>query len=279
MAKLILSAFADEYSKDFEEQCRGMRELGVEYIEIRGVDGKNVSDLNDEDVARVKSTLAKYGIKISTIGSPLGKIKVDGDMDAHLAKAERVFQIARELDTKYVRMFSFYLPDGKTREECRSDVLAAVGKLLDLADKYGVTLCHENEGNIYGESPADGYDVISYFGGRLKCVLDMGNYVLKNHNPTEAYEKLGDYIQYFHIKDALYSGSVVPPGCGEANIQGILAAYKASDKPDTFVSLEPHLHNFVGLSALGDKCFDTPYRYDTQADSFKDALVRLKELI
>ena len=47
-ANYILSAFADEASASFPEQLEALREAGIDRIEIRGVDGTNVSALTDE---------------------------------------------------------------------------------------------------------------------------------------------------------------------------------------------------------------------------------------
>lgn len=278
MEKFRLSAFADEYSDSFEEQCSALKAFGYNYIEIRGVDGKNVSTLTDEEVARVKSILDKYGLGVSSIGSPIGKIKLGGDLNSHFALAERVFKTAKALGANNVRIFSFYLPDGKTREDCKDIVISALSRLLDLADSYGVTLCHENEALIYGESPDCCLELLNYFSGRLKCVFDMGNFVLDGYNPYEAYKKLYDYIEYFHIKDALYAGAIVPAGKGEAQIKEILSDYKSKNE-GYFITLEPHLQTFSGLNALVGKSFDNPYKYENQKLAFEDAVKHLEVLL
>ena len=248
-------------------------------MEMRGVNGKNVSTLTKEEVAQAKGVLNDYGIKVSSIGSPLGKIKLDGDITAHLETAKRVFDTANELGASNIRVFSFYLPDGKTREECRGQVFDELAKLVKLSEEYGVTLCHENEALIYGESPEKCLEILEYFGGRLKCVLDMGNFVLDGYNPMDAYKLLGKHIEYFHIKDALYAGAIVPAGKGEAQIKEILDEYKANGQKDTFITLEPHLQTFSGLNALVGKSFDNPYKYENQRTAFEDAVVKLKELL
>jgi len=183
MVKLTVSAFSDEYADGLKEQCQALNGFGIEYMEMRGVNGKNVSTLTKDEVAQAKSVLNEYGIKVSSIGSPLGKIKLDGDLDGHLATAKRVFETANELGAKNIRMFSFYLPDGKTREECRGQVFDELEKLVKLSEEYGVTLCHENEALVYGESPEKCLEIAKYFDGRLKCVFDMGNFVLDGYNP------------------------------------------------------------------------------------------------
>ena len=119
MAKLTISAFSDEYADSLQEQCEALNGFGISYMEMRGVNGKNVSTLTKDEVKQAKTILNDYGIKVSSIGSPLGKIKVDGDLDGHLETAKRVFETANELGAKNIRMFSFYLPENKTREESK----------------------------------------------------------------------------------------------------------------------------------------------------------------
>lgn len=279
MANLILSAFSDEYVDSLVEQCKALNSFGITYMEMRGVNGKNVSTLTKEEVLEAKRMLLDYGIQVSSIGSPLGKIKLDGDVEEHLETAKRVFDTANELGTNYIRMFSFYLPEGKTREECKGQVCDELEKLIVLAQKSGVTLCHENEAKIYGESPEKCLELVEYFDGKLKCVFDMGNFVLDGYNPMDAYKLLEKHVEYFHIKDALYAGAIVPAGKGEAQIKEILDLYKATGKKDTFITLEPHLQTFSGLNALVGKTFENPYKYENQQVAFTDAVEKLKELL
>ena len=279
MAKLILSAFSDEYADSLVEQCKALNTFGIHYMEMRGVNGKNVSTLTKAELLETKRTLLDYGIKVSSVGSPLGKIKLDGDLNGHLERAKRIFETANELDAKYIRMFSFYLPEGKTRAECKGQVCDELEKLLLLADSCGVTLCHENEALIYGESPEKCLELVEHFEGKLKCVFDMGNFVLDGYNPMDAYQLLKEYVEYFHIKDALYAGAIVPAGKGEAQIKEILDIYKASGKKDTFITLEPHLQTFSGLNALVGKTFENPYKYENQQVAFTDAVEKLRAIL
>ena len=278
MNKLYLSAFADEYADDFVAQCSALKTFGFNSIEVRGVNGKNVSTLSLEEIENVKAVVDSYGLTVSSIGSPIGKIKLDGDLCGHFEMAERVFKYANVLGAKNVRIFSFYLADGETRESSKQKVIECLEKLLNLAESYGVTLCHENEALIYGESPESCLELLEHFGGKLKCVLDMGNFVLDGYNPYDAYLKLYDYIEYFHIKVALYEGAIVPAGKGEAQIKEILDDYRAKNSSVT-ITLEPHLQTFSGLNALVGKSFDNPYKYENQQLAFEDAVKCLKELL
>ena len=279
MSKLMLSAFADEYADSLCEQCQALNNFGISYMEMRGVNGKNVSMLSKTEIKEAKKVLADYNIKVSAIGSPIGKIKLDGNIAEHLEIAKRVFETANELGAKNIRIFSFYLSEGKTRAECKGQVFDELSKLVKLSEEYDVTLCHENEALIYGESPEKCLEILEYFDGRLKCVLDMGNFVLDGYNPMDAYKLLQKYIEYFHIKDALYAGAIVPAGKGEAQIKDILDDYKVKGKKDTFITLEPHLQTFSGLNALVGKTFENPYKYNDQKEAFTDAVAKLKELL
>lgn len=278
--KFLISAFADEYSENFAEQCKAMNDFGINYIEIRGVNGKNVSVLTSGEVAEAKKVLNDHNLKVSSIGSPIGKIRLDGDLSAHRDMAKRIFETANEFGAKNVRIFSYYLPDGKTRDECKTQVFDELYALLNIAGEYGVTLCHENEALIYGESPEKCKEIADFFGGRIKCVFDMGNFVLDGYNPKKAYALLKNHIEYFHIKDAFYAGAIVPAGKGEAQIKEILGEYAADEKTKkTFITLEPHLQTFSGLNALVGKTFDNPYKYENAQAAFSDAVKKLKDLL
>jgi sugar phosphate isomerase/epimerase len=190
-----------------------------------------------------------------------------------------VFEIANALDAKYVRVFSFYPADGEDIRASRDAVLANLERLLDLADEYGVTLCHENEANIYGEGAEECYDLLAHFGGRRKCVFDMGNFVFCNKDPESAYELLKPYIQYFHIKDACYEGAIVPPGKGDAKIGEILHNFADSADRDVIATLEPHLETFSGLRHLVGRKFENPYKFETKELAFDEAVRLIKEII
>lgn len=279
MAKLIMSAFADEYCDSFSGQLEMLASLGIEYIELRRADGRNVSEMDAGYVKKMGRMLEKKNISVSSVGSPIGKISIDGDIEGHLALAERVMRTANYIGAKYMRIFSFYIPKGKTLAECRKKVLDALEKLVTMSEKFGVRLCHENEALIYGESIENCLDLLRYFNGALGCVLDAGNFVLDGYDAYEAYKKLFGYIDYFHVKDALSKGAVVPPGKGEARLGEILQDYAKNGVHDAFITLEPHLQTFGGLNALVGKSFENPYKYKDEKTAFLDAYKKLRGLI
>ncbi|MBQ8689708.1 MAG: sugar phosphate isomerase/epimerase [Clostridia bacterium] len=280
MAKILLSAFADEYSADAVTHADYLAKEGVSFIEPRFVNGVNIADLAENEVKAYTKMLAERGIKASAIGSPIGKINLADDFNAHVEKAKHCFNAANIMGAKNIRMFSFYLRDGQSREQARSEVIEKLGVLLDVADTYGVTLCHENEAKIYGESPECCHDLMTAFGGRLRAVFDMGNFVLDSHSPyPEGYNLLREYIEYFHIKDSMRVGAIVPAGCGEARIADILREHLSYAKKDFFISLEPHLETFAGLNKLVGKTFENPYKFASAEAAFDHALKSIRSII
>lgn len=285
MVKFITSAFADEYSDLLDEQIEALQKFGIGCIELRHADGKGVAEMTEEDVAAIKAKLDAAGIKVSAIGSPIGKVKLDGDLDAHFAMARRIFKMANVFGAKHVRVFSFYPPDGENIYDHKEAVYRNMRKLLDVADEYGVVLCLENESRLYGDTPESCYELCEAFSGRLKIVFDTGNYALKGvETYPYAYNLLKKHIEYFHIKDAVYDsatgvGTVVPAGCGDAKIKEILNEYAKNSQTDVFVSLEPHLMDFGGLAALGGKSFENLKSYDSPKDGFSDGAEHFVKLL
>jgi len=280
MNKLLLSAFADEYSDSFEEKLIAIKSFSFDAIELRHADKKNVSVLTKNEVMEIKKKLEYHDVRVSAIGSSIGKINLGADITGHIEAAKRIFETANILGTSFVRIFSFYAPDGKIIAECKTQVFSALDRLVLCAREYGITLCHENEANIYGNIPSRCREIIDYFDGEIRCVFDMGNYVLEGVSPyPDAYELLKERIAYFHIKDALSAGAIVPPGKGEAHIKEILNAYKAYSDTDTYISLEPHLQTFSGINALVGRAYENPYKYENCKEAFTDAVMKLKELI
>ena len=278
--KIMISAFADEYSHNPTVHAEYLKNRGVKYIEPRFIDGKNIADLSEYDVKEYKKILDANGVRASSIGSPIGKINLADDFAEHIERTKSCLQNAAVLEATRMRVFSFYLREGETREEARGEVIEKLGKLCDVAGEFGVTLCHENEANIYGEDADHCLDLFKSLDGKLKCVFDMGNFVLDGVEPFPyAYNLLRDYIEYFHIKDSMSVGAIVPPGLGEAKIAEILKTHANSAEKPFFITLEPHLETFSGLNKLVGKTFENPYKFESGEAAFECALERLKNIV
>ena len=275
MATFRFSAFADEYSESFDEQIKGLLQNGIHLIEPRGIDGINVSDLTSEKAMEVKEKLTAAGIGESARGSPIGKITLEDDFEAHKMKLRRTCEIARILGAERIRMFSFLMP-----KECvdvsvyKDEVIDRMGQMLDIADEYSMKLCHENEKGIYGDTPERCLELLTAFQGRLGCVFDPANFVQVGADCAEAFRLLCDYITYMHIKDCAKGGSIVVAGTGAGAIPEIFAVLNRIRDGEIIATMEPHLREFVGLDALeaGEKTKINNDVYATAEEAFSVAV-------
>ena len=197
--QIRLSAFADEAADDFGKQLRILQKERIPYIELRGVDGKNVAALTENEVKRCAEMLRDAEIRVWAVGSPLGKISLKDDFSAHLETAKRIFAAAKILGTDKIRVFSFYTAEPQ-REE--TEIFARMTRLAALAKEYGVFLYHENEKEIYGDTPQRVKRLLGHVNG-LKCVFDPANFVQCGEDVSKAIDLLREDADYYHIKDAL----------------------------------------------------------------------------
>ncbi len=251
---VMISGFSDEISDVFEEQLRVVKSLGMEYISIRGVNGTNFSDFSEEDVnGYVLPTLKEYGVKVSSIGSPIGKIYI-GDQDAYthqLQTLEKLCHFAKLLNCRYIRIFSFYIPEGSNPLGFEKEVFDKLLSFVEIAAQHDITLLHENEKDIYGDTAARCKNLFDKVESEhFKAIFDFANFVQVGQNPTEAYDMLKPYVEYIHVKDARFEASFnVLCGTGDGNIEALLAKF-LQEKYQGFLTLEPHLAMFGMLAHL-----------------------------
>ena len=276
MLYLKTSAFSDEIAEDIDTQFTVLNKLGIKYFEPRGVNGKNIAELNDEEVNELVKKMQEYGITASSIGSPVGKIKITEDFAPHFEKYQRIVKTAKMLNCKYIRMFSFF-KDGDWTEDKIAEVMKRLKAFIDYAKEQGVILLHENEGDIYGEGIEENlYIQQNLYCDNFKMVFDPANFAQKGFDTIEAIEKLLPYVAYMHVKDHKANVGIVPAGKGDGNVKYVIK--KLFDNGyEGFISLEPHLGSFKGLAELE---LDGKSHVEQQAgeDTFTIAANALEEI-
>lgn len=245
-----ISGFADEIAQELDVQIEAVSQLGIQYIEMRGVDGNNLIYHPDAKVKEIKQKLEDAGIKLSALGSPLGKIGIEDPFEPHFEEFKRACEIAHRMDTKNIRMFSFYIPEEKEKEY-KGKVFDRLGRFADYAGRNDIVLLHENEKGIYGAKAPECLEIMKKLGSdHFRAIFDFANFVQCGQDTLEAYDLLKDYVDYIHVKDARKeNGTVVPVGYGDGNVEAILKKLFASGF-DGFLSLEPHLFDFKGFEGL-----------------------------
>lgn len=249
--KIELSGFADEINPQLDEQIRVLKKLGMHYVEMRGANGKGLVEYPLDEVEKIKEQLDENDIHLSSVGSPIGKIQITDDFEDHFKLFCHTVNIAHVMEVPYIRMFSFFMPEGEDPEKYHDEVFRRVGRMADYAAKHNVILLHENEKEIYGDVADRCRKLMEeFYSDHFKAVFDFANFVQCHQDTKEAYEMLKPYIEYVHVKDAEWeSGQVVPAGHGDGNVKEILKMLKESGY-EGFLSLEPHLADFAGFSAL-----------------------------
>lgn len=276
MAKFELFAFADEADKMIDGQIAAMKRNGLMGLEIRNVDGENVSKISKEKALEVRKKMDDAGFEIRSIGSPYGKIKITEDFGEHLDLFQRGLELCHILGAKRIRLFSFYMPKNEDPTPYKDEVLERLNRFVEVSKGSGIVLCHENEKGIYGDIASRCCEIHQAI-PQLKAVFDPANFVQCGQDTKEAFFLLQPYVEYLHIKDALADGQVVPAGKGIGNIPFLLENLSC----DT-LTLEPHLKVFDGLKDLEEDAsgYDTPVvTYPTNDAAFDAACEHLKALL
>jgi len=264
-----LTGFADEISPDLEQQLGTLRGEGIRWLELRSVWGKNVLRLSDAELATLKGHLEHDGVQVSCIASPVGKISITAPFDEHLVEFQRALEVAHILSAPYVRVFSFYIPDGDSPGAHRTEVLTRMAVLARLAEESNIIILHENEKHIYGDIPSRCLDLLENTQSpALRAAWDPANFVQCGVRPfSEGYKSLRPYVDYIHVKDALLeTGMVVPAGEGDGEWPTTIDALQSSGFKGYF-SLEPHLAESGSFSG-----FSGPRLWSTASQRFKELL-------
>lgn len=279
MTDFILSAFADEASETLDGQMEALKRNGLSHIELRNIDGRCVIDFSDEELEKLHHILKEHNVFVSAIASPIGKIKIGEDFSPHFDRFRRAVKAAKILETKQIRIFSFFLSSEDDPQLCRTEVIRRLKQICDYANQHGVRCCHENEKGIYGDTAERVQDLHRECKESMGGIFDPANYVQCGVQPVEAFSLLSPYIDYLHVKDALFSdGSVVPPGEGDGDIWKILDCYRRPGET-RLLTVEPHLFEFGGLSSLQDEPVKHKAAYATANEAFDSAVDSLKRIL
>ncbi|MFW6066054.1 MAG: sugar phosphate isomerase/epimerase family protein [Planctomycetota bacterium] len=251
---ITISAFADEIAADLPTQMDICRANGVKCIDVRGIDGTNVSKMSAEQAREYKKRMDDRGFSVPCIGSPIGKITMDDDFAEHLDLLKRCFDVAEAFGTTNIRMFSFYPSQGKDIAEQRDGVMDRMRQMVSAAEQADCVLLHENEKGIYGAKPEGVKDLFATIKSEhFKGIFDPANYVEEGVAPYDDgwCKGLTELTDYFHIKDKVPGAETcVPAGEGNGQMRETFADAKERGFSGV-MTLEPHMKaagQFSGFS-------------------------------
>jgi 3-dehydroshikimate dehydratase len=238
-----LTGFGDEISPDLTEQLDVLESAGINYLDFRSVWGKSLVELNEHEIAIIKEELDKRRFRVSSIASPIGKTDILEDFSSQLNDLDKVITLAKTFDTAYIRVFSYFIPQGENPYTYREVIINKTKALVKKAETKNVILLHENEKGIYGDIPERCLDLLTEVDSpNYRAIFDIANFVQSGVRPfIKAYPLLKPYLEYVHIKDARFSDSkVVLPGLGDGEVEELLTQLM-EDGYNGFLSIEHHL--------------------------------------
>lgn len=255
MNQIIISGFADEISPMLDRQLEAVTGMGMQFICLRTADGKSIADYTAEEAEKqLLPRLRRAGVGVSSLGSPIGKVEITDDegFRQQLLQLEELCKICGILGTRFIRIFSFYLPDGADPDKYRDTVMDRLRRFAAIAETHGVILLHENEKGIYGDTGRRCLDLLeTVHSPNLAAAFDFANFVQCGEDPSACWELLKGCVRYFHIKDALAGKNEnVLCGTGDGKIRTILADAIRRQHYRGFLTLEPHLVLFDSLASL-----------------------------
>lgn len=285
--RVILSGFADEAAieKTAEQQFAALAALGLQYYTVRFVDVgngiKNVMELSKSEISRLRNLQAQYGLNVSSLGSPIGKVKLcdleDGTKNRfipfkqYLTKdVAQVCELAHAFETKLIRAFSFYHPRGTDPRDHLPQVVEQLGQMAEACHRSDLTLGLEIEANLVGQTGellAEIHRQVNH--PALVLIFDAANVVVQGYSSDEVYQQylaMKNGLAWMHIKDyrrpkpAQRVGHVdedtlkhfVPADKGDSGHEVILRDFAAilpglerrlrrRGIPGVFLDLEPHV--------------------------------------
>ncbi|MDG2206410.1 MAG: TIM barrel protein [Pirellulales bacterium] len=286
-AEVILSGFADEAAnhKTAVEQFAAFAALGLEYYTVRFIDVgngiKNVMKLTKTEVTAIRHLEDEYGMNVSSIGSPIGKVKLkdvdDGTNNPYVPfkkylerDVTKACDLAHAFETKLIRGFSFYHPMGTPPEDHLSQCVDQLGQIAEACHRSDLTFGLEVEANLVGQNG----DLLREIHQRvnhpaLMLIFDGGNLVTQGFDAAgvfSQYEAMKEAIGWLHLKDYRHPGTVqriehvdeeslrhfVPAEEGQSGhemilkdfaevLPGLTKKLRRRGIPGVFIDLEPHL--------------------------------------
>ena len=265
-----LCAFADEAASDLYGQIKALKRNNIHYLELRSINNKNVKDFSFDEAEEYANILKENGIRVWSIGSPIGKVDISIDIDKYIEELKHVCKLANIFETKKIRMFSFFHANEK-----KDLVISYLQKMVDVAKTYSVELYHENEKDIFGDIKERVQYIMDNVNG-LKYIYDPANYLQCNQFADETLKLFMDKTDYFHIKDVISAtGELVPAGYGDGKIEDLVS--RISD--DKTLTLEPHLAIFDAYASIDNTEMKHKFHFTNNNEAFDFAVTSLKDIL
>lgn len=248
----ILSAFADEGGDPIDTQVENLRLAGYTHVDLRGVNGHNISALPVDIAENTARALVAANVKVCMFGSPIGKIDIGDDFAVDQGRLEHLAKMRDVFGCDQVRIFSYYNKSKQPLAAWQEESLRRLEALKEQAVRLGLRLFHENERHIFGDRCPQVQTIADRLrdGDVFSLIFDFDNYNQSGDDVWDNWRKLAGQTDAFHLKDSDAQGHHVPLGEGAGRVREILsdALKRGWEGP---VILEPHLTHSSAVLATG----------------------------
>lgn len=280
---MYYTGISDEAGDSIGSQIRAHQELGWSHLELRLVDGTNVTQLADDEFDKTCEEIAKAEMSVSCFGSAIGNWArpITGDLQVDIDDLRQAIPRMKRLKTRFIRVMSYPNDESNPVEETewRRESIRRMKTLAEIAEDNGVVLGHENCSGWGGLKAANCRILLDEVDSTaLKMVFDTGNAVGYGEDSWEYYEAVKSDIAYVHVKDAKRDGDETTYcycGEGDGAVERILRDLLLTGY-DGGVSIEPHLSAVIHTgerSTESDEMFSTYVEYGRRLMKLVDPIL------
>lgn len=267
---MFFSGISDEAGPDIGTQIKAHKELGWKHLELRMVDGVNITQLSPEAFDEVDARVAEAGMTVSCFGSAIANWArpITNDFQVDVDDLQRAIPRMHRLKTPFIRVMSYpnHKDDPLPEREWRKESIRRMKELARIAEDNGIVLAHENCSGWGGLSAENSNILLGEVDSpALKVVFDTGNPVTYDQDSWEYYKAVRQDIVYVHIKDAIRRNGVdtyTMCGDGEGHVRRIVADLLATGYDGGF-SIEPHL---AAVIHTGQQAASASQLYDSYVE-------------
>jgi L-ribulose-5-phosphate 3-epimerase len=255
-----IAAITDEFSADVDVALPAMAAVGMTGAELRLISGRNIVELGDDEVMRVRERVEHHGLRVLSIASPVLKCVLPGGppVDARFQQdvfgsaytfddqprlTERAFDVAAKTGARIIRVFSYWRTTAP--ERCFDSIVMALRGLAEEASARGMVIGLENEHACNVATGAEAARMLAAIDHpALQLIWDPANASILGEIPyPHGYESLPSArIAHVHAKDCRVRDHTPTWGpLGEMDIdwKGQIAAL-VRDGYGGAISLETH---------------------------------------
>ena len=255
------SGISDEAGQPIDLQIKAHKELGWDFIELRNIDGVNLTDVDDRKFDEIHHKILEAGLRVSCFASQLANWSrpITNPFDVDVQELTRAIPRMQKMRTKYIRAMSY--PNDKeaplSDKDWRKEVVRRLRQLTKMAADGGIVIVHENCSGWGGENPRNNLELLQEIDSpAFKQVFDSGNCVPHKLDSWEYYQAVKPYTVYVHIKDAVWDEDLNDVrytlcGDGAGYTEKILEDLKISGY-EGLVSIEPHTAAIVHSGSSSD---------------------------